>query len=118
MTRAGIIDPYDNHTFQPRAVVHSTDLAQAASRLLTRIAATNPSRARSWESARLKFSDLSVGHLAYPAASMAVAAGVMKTGPDNAFQPSQVVGGAEAAAAVSRIGALAGESTAGGQHQR
>jgi hypothetical protein len=49
---------------------------------------------------------------------MAVAAGVMKTGPDNAFQPSQVVGGAEAAAAVSRIGALAGESTAGGQNQR
>jgi tetratricopeptide (TPR) repeat protein len=118
VVRAGIIDPYDNHTFQPRAVVRRTDLAQAVSRLLTRVAATNPARARSWESARLRFSDLSAGHLAYPAASMAVAAGVMKTGPDNAFQPSQVVSGAEAAAVVSRIDALADGSTASGQGQK
>ena len=108
VVRAGIIDPYDNHTFQPRAVVRRTDLAQAVSRLLARVAATNPVQARSWESARLKFSDLAAGHLAYPAASIAVAAGIMTTGPDNAFQPSQAVSGAEAAAAVSRIDALAG----------
>ncbi len=113
VVRAGIIDPYDNHTFQPRALVRRTDLAQAVSRLLTRVASANPARARAWESARPKFSDLPPGHLAYPAASMAVAAGVMTTGPDGAFQPSQVVSGAEAGAAVSRIEALAGGSTAG-----
>jgi len=108
VVRAGIIDPYDNHTFQPRALVRRTDLAMAMSRLLTRVAADNPAQGRSWDSARLKFSDLSTGHLAYPAASMAVAAGVMKTGPDNAFQPSQVVNGAEAVAAVVRVDGLAG----------
>jgi tetratricopeptide (TPR) repeat protein len=118
VVRAGIMDPYDNHTFQPRAVVRRTDLAQAVSRLLTGVAAANPARAPSWESARLRFSDLSAGHLAYPAASMAVAAGVMNTGPDNTFQPSQMVSGAEAAEAVSRIDALAGGSTTGGQGQR
>jgi tetratricopeptide (TPR) repeat protein len=118
VARAGIIDPYDNHAFQPRAAVRRTDLAQAMSRLLARVAAANPARGRTWESARLKFSDLSPGHLAYPAASMAVAAGVMTTGPDNAFQPSLVVSGAEAAAAVSRVDALAGGSPAGGPRQR
>jgi tetratricopeptide (TPR) repeat protein len=118
VARAGIIDPYDNHAFQPRAAVRRTDLAQAMSRLLARVAAANPARGRTWESARLKFSDLSPGHLAYPAASMAVAAGVMTTGPDDAFQPSLLVSGAEAVAAVSRVDALAGGSPAGGPNQR
>jgi hypothetical protein len=78
------------------------------SRLLSRVAASNPAQGRTWESARIKFSDLSPGHLAYPAASMAVAAGVMKTGPDNAFFPSQMVSGAEAVAAIVRVDQLAG----------
>ena len=118
VVRAGIIDPYDNHTFQPRAAVRRTDLAQAMSRLLQRVAAANPTQGRTWESARLRFSDLPPGHLAYPAASMAVASGVMTVTSDNAFQPSLVVSGAEAAAAVTRLDALAGGSPTGGQSQR
>jgi tetratricopeptide (TPR) repeat protein len=119
VVRAGIIDPYNNHTFQPRALVRRTDLALAMSRLLTRIAADNPAQGRVWESARLNFSDLPAGHLAYPAVSMTVAAGVMSTGPDSAFQPTLVVSGADAAAAVSRIQALTGSSPPpGGQNQR
>ena len=50
-----------------------------SARLLARIAAQNPARAKAWDAARLKFSDLSPSHLAYPAASAAVASGVMKT---------------------------------------
>jgi tetratricopeptide (TPR) repeat protein len=107
VVRAGIMDPYDNHTFQPRAFVRRTDLAQAMSRLLSRVAASNPAEGRAWDAAKLKFSDLSTGHLAYPAASMAVAAGVMKTAADNAFQPSQIVNGAEAVAAIVRVEQLA-----------
>ena len=61
-----------------------------------------------WESARLKFSDLSTGHLAYTAASAAVAAGVLTAGPGNSFQPSRPVTGAEAIDAVNKIEALAG----------
>lgn len=118
VVRAGIIDPYDNHTYQPRALVRRTDLALAMSRLLTQIAAEHPVQGRSWESARLRFPDLPAGHLAYPAVSMAVAAGVMTTGADNAFQPTQAVSGADAAAAVSRLEALAGGSPTGGQSQR
>ena len=108
VVRAGIMEPFANHAFQPRTVVRRTDLAQATARLLARIAARNPARARAWEAARLKFSDLSSGHLAYPAASIAVASGVLKTAADNSFQPSRAVTGAEAIEAIANIAALAG----------
>lgn len=108
VARAGVMDPFANHAFQPRTVVRRADLAQAAARILARMAAQNPATAKGWDSARLKFSDLSAGHLAYPAASMAVAAGVMKTSGDNSFQPSKAVTGTEAIAAIEKIEALAG----------
>ncbi len=107
VARAGIIEPFDNHTFQPGGAVRRADLALAMSRLLSRVAAADPVRARSWQAAKLRFSDLAPSHLAYQAASMAVAAGVMEAGPNNTFQPSKVVTGAEAVAAVMRMEALA-----------
>jgi len=108
VARAGIMEPFANHAFQPRTVVRRVDLAQAVARLLARVDAQNPGRGKSWQSARLKFTDLSATHLAYPAASIAVAAGVLKTGDNNAFQPSKVVTGAEAIDAIDKVGALAG----------
>jgi tetratricopeptide (TPR) repeat protein len=108
VARAGIMEPFANHAFQPRTLVRRVELAQAAARLLARVASINPGRMKTWESARLKFSDLSAGHLAYPAASAAVAAGVLTTGPGNSFQPSRPVTGGEAIDALSRIEALAG----------
>jgi hypothetical protein len=102
------MEPFANHAFQPRTAVRRTDLAQAVARILARIAAQNPGRAKAWDSARLKFSDLSSNHLAYPAASVAVAAGVMQTSGDNSFQPSRIVTGAEAIGAIEKIEALAG----------
>jgi tetratricopeptide (TPR) repeat protein len=108
VARAGVMEPFANHAFQPRTAVRRTDLAQAVARLLAQIAVRNPARAKGWESARLKFGDLSPSHLAYPAASVAVASGVMKTGADNGFQPSRTVTGEEAIEAIARIEALAG----------
>jgi tetratricopeptide (TPR) repeat protein len=108
VARAGVMDPFANHAFQPRSVVRRTDLAQAVARLLTRIAAQNAERAKAWESARLKFSDLSPSHLAYPAASVAVAAGVMATAPGNSFEPSRTITGADAIDTITKIEALAG----------
>jgi tetratricopeptide (TPR) repeat protein len=113
VARAGIMDPFDNHTFQPDAVVHRADLAIATSRLLTRLAVQDPVRGRRWTAARVRFTDLAATHLAYPSASMAVAAGVMSANGEM-FQPAQVVTGAEAIAAVSRIATLASASAAAG----
>jgi len=108
VARAGIMDPFANHAFQPRSVVCRADLAQAVARLLARVAAQNPADAKEWEAARLKFSDLSPSHIAYPAASMAVASGVMKTGDNSSFQPSRPVTGGDATEAIAKIEALAG----------
>lgn len=107
VTRAGIMDAFANHTFQPHAVVRRSDLAVVMSRLLTRIAAQDPGRGRTWQGARMKFADLASTHLAYPAASMTVAAGVMSADDENKFHPSKVVTGTEALASVSRAETLA-----------
>jgi tetratricopeptide (TPR) repeat protein len=111
VTRAGIMDAFDNHAFQPRTILRRADLAMAASRLLTRIAAARPARdaqAQGWASARLKFSDLAATHLAYPAASAAIASGVMKANPDGTFQSTRAVSGAEAIEVIDKLQALAG----------
>jgi len=107
VARAGILDAFDNHTFQPGALVRRTDLAMAMGRLLARIAAQDPVRGRSWTAARVKFADLAATHLAYSSASMAVTAGVMSTAGDNLFQPSRIVTGVEAVEAVARVSNLA-----------
>lgn len=105
--RAGVVEAFPNHTFQPRTVVRRVDLAQTLSRLLNVVATMQPARARAWLGVRLRFSDMTTGHLAYPAASMAVASGAIAA-PEGAFQPSRVVTGAEAVAAIDRIRELAG----------
>ena len=107
VARAGVLDPFANHTFQPRTVIRRVDLAQAASRLLAKIAVVSPARARAWANARGRFSDIAASHLAYPAASTAVAAGVMTAAPDGSFQPARMVTGAEAIEAVERLHAMA-----------
>jgi tetratricopeptide (TPR) repeat protein len=111
VARAGIVEAYANHTFQPRGVVRRVDLAQAASRLLSLVATSQPARAQAWIGARGRFSDMTTSHLAYPAASMAVAAGILQPTSDGAFQPTRPVSGAEAADAIDRIRALSSPSS-------
>ena len=103
VTRAGIMEPFPNHTFQPEATVRRSDFAMIASRALSLIAAENPRLGASWRNARRRFPDLSPSHLIYPAASLAVEAGVMKAADDGSFQISRPVTGAEAVAAVKTL---------------
>jgi tetratricopeptide (TPR) repeat protein len=107
VVRAGIMEAYPNHTFQPEAVVRRGDLAQAASRALSLIAADNPRLAAPWRNAKRQFPDVSPGHLIYPAASLTVEAGVMKTVEDGRFELTRPVTGAEAVAAVRALEDLA-----------
>ena len=69
------------------------------------------SLATDWRNARQRFPDVSPGHLTYPAASLAVEAGVMQVLEDGSFQLARPVTGAEAVAAVKKLQDLA-ESTA------
>jgi tetratricopeptide (TPR) repeat protein len=104
--RAGVLEPFENHTFQPRTAIRRIELAQAVSPLIAR--AATQARLKQWQSETVRMSDLSSSHLAYPAASLAVAAGVMTLEPDGRFEPFAAVSGAEAIKAIQRIEALAG----------
>ena len=76
-------------------------------RLAATRSSTRPRLAESWRAARRKFPDVSPGHLAYPAANLAVEAGVMAPLDDGSFQLARPVSGAEAAAAVKKLEELA-----------
>lgn len=112
VARARIMEPFANHTFQPAAPVRRADLAQVLSRLLP-LTGAGPAALQAWQSARPTFADLSASHLAYPAASVAVASGLMSVRPGGAFQPSNTVTGAEAGAAIGRLEDLVAGSAAG-----
>jgi tetratricopeptide (TPR) repeat protein len=107
VVRAGLMEVYPNHTFQPQVPVRRGDLAQAASRVLTQLAAENPRLAAQWRDSKRQFPDVGSGHLSYPAVSLAVEAGVMKTIEDGSFQLARPVTGAEALAAVRALEDLA-----------
>lgn len=103
---AGVMEPYENHTFQPATVVRRIDLAQAVSQLLARAAPA--ARLKTWRSSQATFADISTGHLAYSAASLAVTSGVMSADPDGRFQPSRIVTGQEAIDAIQRLQSISG----------
>jgi hypothetical protein len=100
---AGIMEPYENHTFQPRNVVQRSDLAQAIARMLKIIAAERPQLLKDWQSRVQKIADVSVSNLQYADVSLSVAAGIIPLVDGNSFQLSRPVSGAEAIEAISRI---------------
>ena len=108
VARAGVMEVYDNHTFQPSAPVRRGDLARAVSRVLAIVAEERPALAASWRgSNQRRFPDVPPGHLSYPAVSLAVEAGLLGTESDGSFQLSRPATGAEATAAVQKLEELA-----------
>jgi Flp pilus assembly protein TadD len=105
VVKAGVMEAFPNHTFQPRAVVRRLDMAQVVSRVLGLIAARRPALGREWAVARPRIADLPPTHMGYPAAASAVASGVM-TLSDGMFRPTRVVSGDEAIDAVGRLEGL------------
>ncbi len=105
---AGLMEVYPNHTFEPDALVDRGGLAQVVSRTLGVIGERAPALAREWGAARPTFADLRSGHPIYPAASRAVAAGILRALEDGTFQLTRRVRGAEVVETVDRLEALAG----------
>jgi hypothetical protein len=87
--------------------VRRGELAEAASKVLSIIAAEKPALADTWRNAKRQFTDIPLAHLSYPAASLTVEAGVMQALEDGSFQLTRPVSGAEAVAAVRKLEALA-----------
>jgi tetratricopeptide (TPR) repeat protein len=109
--RAGVMEAYPNHTFQPNMSVRRGDLAQAASQALSLIAATNPRVAASLKNAHGRFPDVPPGHLSYHAASVVVETGVMSPTSDGSFQLSRPATGQEAVTAVNKLVELSGRQS-------
>jgi tetratricopeptide (TPR) repeat protein len=104
VARAGIMDPFENHTFQPQLAIRRGDLATAVRRILMNVAAANPGlRKRIAE--RPAIADMPPTHLVYPAAAVAVASGVMPLA-EGRFDVNRPVTGAEASAVIDRLQTL------------
>jgi tetratricopeptide (TPR) repeat protein len=107
VVNAGIMDAFDNHTFQPRQRVRRVDLATAVSRIVNLLAQRKPElRARAAQ--RPPIADVVPAHLSYPAVATAVASGVMPLN-DGRFQLTRPVSGAEAVETIDRLRALAAD---------
>jgi len=100
------MDPFDNHTFQPRTRVRRGDLAVAVSRLLSLVAARDP-ELRARLATRPSIADMTARHVQYNAVVAAVASGVMPLLQSDRFLVAQQVTGAEAVEAIDRVRALA-----------
>jgi tetratricopeptide (TPR) repeat protein len=106
VVRSGIMETLPNYAFDPDTVVRRGDLARVVARVLGFIAAERPEAGRGWQTARVRMTDLAPEHLLYPAASAAVASGVM-TLDNGAFELLRPVTGASALDAMAKLEALA-----------
>ena len=112
--RAGAMEVYPNHTFQPAAGMSRGEFAAVVTRVLNLVAARVPQAAQGWKDARLAFADVRPGHTLYLAISRAVASGVMQPIEGQTFGIGRPMTGAEAVAAVERLTRLADQAGAGG----
>ena len=106
VVNAGVLDAFENHTFQPQTRVRRADLATAVSRVVGLIAQQRPDL-RQKMAERPRIADMNAGHLNYPAVAVAVSTGVLSL-TDGRFQVSRQVSGSEAIEAVTRLQTLAG----------
>jgi tetratricopeptide (TPR) repeat protein len=106
VARAGVLDPFANHTFQPRAPIRRGDLAAAVSRLVLLAARDDDKRREALMAAKPAIADMAPGHLSYPAVSIAVASGVMPLVGGDRFAVTRPVSGAEAIDVLDRVAAL------------
>jgi tetratricopeptide (TPR) repeat protein len=106
VAKAGVMQPFENHTFQPGARVQRVDLAAAVRRLIMLLAATQPALSAQL-SARPTITDMNVRHLSYPAAAVAVTAAVLPLLEGDRFLPGRPVSGLEAVEAIDRLKILA-----------
>lgn len=112
VVRAGVMEPYPNHTFQPGNGISRGDLAQVVSRMLDLISAQRPEAASTWGGARPRITDVPPTHLAHAAVAQTVAAGVLNLDADGAFHLTRRVSGPELMTAIDRLRALAGPRSA------
>jgi len=107
ITRAGWMESFANHTFQPSGFVHRADLAQAVWRVAQDLGAAAPQDLARWRASRPTLRDVPRGHLAYADIAGALASGAMGMGDTDRFEPNRPATGSEVVAAIARLEQLA-----------
>ena len=102
VTSADVMDVNVNYTFQPEALVDRGELGEIIGRIIDLIAPDLDVRKHK-RGELPAFTDIGPGHLRYPAAFRAVAAGILPVLGGNTFQPTRPVSGVEAVAAIERL---------------
>ena len=105
--RAGVMAAGAGNRFEPARQVRRGDLADVVAGVLGLLGEYDPDAARRWRAARIRFSDMNPGHLNFDSATLAVAAGVMRTFGDQRFDPTGPVSGSDAVGAVEQLVRLA-----------
>ena len=108
VARAGVMEVFPNHTFQPGATVRRSDLARVVGMIHDRVQATDPAGAARWRGRAVEITDVAAGNAVRESADLAVEAGVIGLDPGGAFSATRAVSGREAIAAVDRLVALTG----------
>jgi tetratricopeptide (TPR) repeat protein len=108
--RAGAMEVYPNHTFQPASGVTRGEFAAIVNRVLGLLASRLPQAAQGWRDARLAFADVRAGHTLHVAVSRAVASGVLRPLEGQIFGLGRPMSGADAADAVERLARLAAQA--------
>lgn len=104
--RAGVLQEYPNHTFQPGAAVTRGDFAVVVNRILGMVGTRAPAAAQLWQDARLSFADVRPGNVLYVPISRTVASGVLAPVDGGLFGARRALTGAEGVAAVTRLAQL------------
>ncbi|MFI5177297.1 MAG: tetratricopeptide repeat protein [Vicinamibacterales bacterium] len=108
VTQTGVMDVFENHTFQPAGIVRRSDLAHAVSQVLSLINTERQTDLAKWKAARPAFPDLPASNVYYASAALAVASGAMSAQDGDRFAPRDAATGATVVAAIARLQQIAG----------
>ncbi len=108
VSRAGLMEVFPNHTFQPGTTVRRSDLARVVALLFAQVQAADPAAAARWRGRSVDITDVAAGNVGREAAELTVEAGILNLDPGGAFSATRAVSGPEAIAAVERLAALSG----------
>jgi hypothetical protein len=107
VTRAGVMEIFPNHTFQPATIVRRGDLA----RIVVQLLELDPLRRMDllrWQTLRPEFADLPASNLFYTAAAVAVSSGAMAARNGNRFLATEPATGPDLVAAIERVEQISG----------
>jgi hypothetical protein len=95
VARAGVMEVFPNHTFQPAATVRRSDLARVVGAIHARVQAADPAAAARWRGRQVEITDVAAGNaVATPPISRSKP-GIIGLDPGGAFSAARAVSGPE-----------------------